>query len=71
MWHSLIEVVRKPNLHVLRETGSTLDVRLTPCKSGYSGASFSNYSGYDIYNGGPLTGNQSNNMIISIVVSCL
>jgi hypothetical protein len=33
-FNSLIEVVRKPTLRVSRETSSTLDVRLAPCKSG-------------------------------------
>jgi hypothetical protein len=70
LWHSWIEAAWRPTLHISRETGSTTDIRLAPYKSGLSGVCFSNYSGYGVCNGGPLTGNQRNNSLINVVVSC-
>jgi hypothetical protein len=70
MWHSWTEAARIPTLRVSRETGSTTDIRLELYKSGLSVVCFSNYSGYGVCSGGPLTGNQINNMLINVVVSC-
>jgi hypothetical protein len=70
LWHSWIEAARRPTLCVSHETGSTTDIRLAPYKSGLWGVCFSNYYGYGVYNGGPLTGNQRNNFLINIVVAC-
>jgi hypothetical protein len=49
-------VARILTLCISREAGSTTDIRLARYKSGLSGVCFSNYSGYGVCNGGPLTG---------------
>ena len=47
----------RPTLHVLlRETGSTLDIRLVPYKCGSAGVSFSDFSGHGSASEGLLEG---------------
>jgi hypothetical protein len=57
-----------PTLRVLlRETGSTPDIRLAPYMW-LAGVCFSDFSGYGICNGGPRKGCHRDNYLINVVV---
>jgi hypothetical protein len=67
LWHSWIEATRDQLYALTRETSSTLTYGLHRIR-GWSGAFVSPtiVDIYDVCNGGPLAGNQRNNMLINL-----